>query len=497
MRINSSSGILLIALLGGCSAAQRMPNIARIYEQSALDETRNPVIVIHGVLGAQLQQRSTGKIVWGAFTSDSIYPDTPEGARAIALPLVPSASAFDYDPDREDVYASGPLDRLELSILYQVLSVNIYADILRSLGVGGYRDQLLRDRLSPRYAEDHYTCFTFFYDWRRDNVENAILLGRFIEEKRREIGITARAKIDRLRASGLEVDLGHAEEIEQWLEAGYNFDIVAHSMGALIARYYLRYGMQDLPEGGSLPELNWAGAEQIDRLVTVASPNFGSMGSMVNLHDGFKPGFLLPHFSSAILGSMPALYQILPRSRHGLIVDESGESVAMDFLDPKLWEDRDWGLLSEAAARDLKWLLPNASSPEQRREFAVSYLRWCLNRARQFHAAIDVTPDSKPRSEIFIFAGDAEQTLVRAKELQNGKLAFDGKNLFASGDGTVARYSAIADERFGGGYEPWLRSPIPFSNVTFLSDDHIGLTKNPHFTDNMLFLLLEQSPPPK
>jgi len=96
---------------------------------------------------------------------------------------------------------------------------------------------------------------------------------------------------------------------------------------------------------------------------------------------------------------------------------------------------------------------------------------------------------------IYIFAGDAERTLARARMRSDGSLSFDGLDLREPGDGTVARYSAIADERFGGVYQPWLRSPIPFSNVTFLSDDHIGLTKNPHFTDNMLFILLEQPPP--
>ncbi len=496
MRISSISGVLLLALLGGCSgAAGHLPNIARIYQQAALDEFRNPVIVIHGVLGAQLLQRSTGKIVWGAFTSDSNDPSTAEGVRAIALPLVVPESAFDYDPEELDVYASAPLDRIRLSILYQVLSVNIYADILRSLGVGGYQDQLLRDQLSPTYADDHYTCFTFFYDWRRDNVENAIVLGRFMAEKRREIGSTAQARIDSLRDMGGEANLEHAAEIEAWIEAGYNFDVVAHSMGALIARYYLRYGMQDLPEDGSLPRLNWQGAKEIDRLITVAAPNLGSMGSLVNLLDGFSPGFLLPHFSSAILGSMPALYQLLPRSRHNLIVDENGGPVAFDIFDPQVWQERNWGLLSAGAARDLEWMLPNTSGPEQRRELALTYLSWCLHRAERFHAALDVTPMKAPRSMIYIFAGDAERTLARARMRSDGDLSFDGLDLREPGDGTVARYSAIADERFGGVYQPWLRSPIPFSNVTFLSDDHIGLTKNPHFTDNMLFILLEQPPP--
>jgi hypothetical protein len=32
--------------------------------------------------------------------------------------------------------------------------------------------------------------------------------------------------------------------------------------------------------------------------------------------------------------------------------------------------------------------------------------------------------------------------------------------------------------------------------VTFLSDDHIGLTRNPHFVNNMLYVLLEEQPRP-
>ena len=241
-------------LLVSCSSPRgSLPRIAELYSEAAKREARNPVIVIHGVLGARLAQRSTGKTVWGAFTRDGVDPNSAAGARAIGLPLEPSLSAETYDPEVEDVYAAGPLEALELDVLFSVVSVEVYAGIIRTLGAGGYTDNVVADPLSPAYSEDHYSCFSFFYDWRRDNVENAIRLGHFIEERRAEIASKATERIRLLRAAGTPPELAEADELEAWLGSGYRFDIVAHSMGGLVARYYLRYGTEDLPEDGSDP----------------------------------------------------------------------------------------------------------------------------------------------------------------------------------------------------------------------------------------------------
>jgi len=61
----------------------------------------------------------------------------------------------------------------------------------------------------------------------------------------------------------------------------------------------------------------------------------------------------------------------------------------------------------------------------------------------------------------------------------------------APGDGTVLRSSALMDERLAGEWSPHLRTPIRWTNVTFLFADHIGLTSSPAFSDNVLYLLLE------
>ncbi len=53
------------------------------------------------------------------------------------------------------------------------------------------------------------------------------------------------------------------------------------------------------------------------------------------------------------------------------------------------------------------------------------------------------------------------------------------------------RSSALLDERVGGEWRPAPSTPIAWSGVHFLFTDHIGLTRDPAFADNVLHLLLE------
>ena len=61
----------------------------------------------------------------------------------------------------------------------------------------------------------------------------------------------------------------------------------------------------------------------------------------------------------------------------------------------------------------------------------------------------------------------------------------------AAGDGKVLRDSALMDERLDGTWTAYLRSPVDWESVMFLPQTHLELTKDPVFTDNLLFWLLE------
>jgi len=477
--------LVAVSVASSCgSARDSLPDIAGIYRDAARNEVRNPVVVVHGILGARLaDSKDPKRTVWGAFTNEWLDPATPEGAHAVALPI---------DSSPEDAVATGPLERLDLSLLFQVFSVKIYENIIRTLGAGGYSDQVLADRSAPEYDSDHYTCHSFFYDWRQDNVRSAQAFGEYLEGTRERITSNAQARIRRLRASGTVADQLLANEIQAWLDEGFKFDVVAHSMGGLLARYYLRYGDADLPADGSEPEVTWAGAEQIGRLVMVATPNLGSMDALRQLTSGFQPAPLLPFYDQAVLGTMPSIYQLLPRVRHNLTIDANGDPVAVDFMDVDVWERNQWGIFDPAVDETVRSLAPNAPNA---RELARQHIAGCLDRARQFHRAMDKRPQRPSPVPIYLFAADSNPTLARTViEEDGGRLVPTFPHTEATilpGDLTVARYSTLGDEREGNDYRPGLDSSIKWSNVTFLSDDHIGLTMNPHFANNILFIMLE------
>ena len=86
--------------------------------------------------------------------------------------------------------------------------------------------------------------------------------------------------------------------------------------------------------------------------------------------------------------------------------------------------------------------------------------------------------------------GDAIPTpAVLAVDRKSGALEVIEKK---PGDKTVLRSSALMDERLAGEWSPGLNSPIPWTHAIFLFRGHMRLTKDPAFSDNVLFILLEQ-----
>lgn len=442
-----------------------VPELETIYEPSVMLENaiRNPVIVIPGMMGSKLQTRD-GRTVWGVFDNLSINPENEEDVRLLCCPI-DGTNLSEFD---DGVYASGVLDSMKIEIAGLALSRQAYLNILRMLGVGGYRDQELGLAGAIDYGDAHYTCFQFPYDWRRDNADNAKRFHEFLLEKKSYI------EAERKRRFGIEEPV--------------KFDIVAHSMGGLLARYYLRYGSSGSLIDGQSPALNWAGAENVDRVILIGPPNSGSAKSMITMHEGLSFSVVLDSFPSAMVATLPSIYQLLPNGPEPTVFDEQ-TGKALDHFDVETWDRRGWGMLNPDQDEVLQQLMPDVATSQERRATAKAHVAACLARAKQFHQLLNVPAVPPAGTTFHLFSGDAIPTVETLNSnLEKRSLT---PRTTAPGDRTVTRKSTLADQRIADNWQPSVQSPIQYRDVRFLFDDHFGLTRDAEFTDNALYLLLE------
>ena len=456
--------LLLLSLSSGCAKQYKPPNLGELYTRSAQEFHKygNPVIVIPGILGSTLREKETGRIVWGAFDRDFANPETPEGARLIALPL-------DME-DRGNVVPDGALERVKVSFLGLPLQLNAYINILSTLGAGGFRDESFGIE-DVDYGSEHFTCFQFAYDWRMDNVENAKRLHSFIIEKKKFVE--------------------HELKQRYGITRDVKFDIVAHSMGGLIARYYMMYGDKDLDDIIETEGPSWDGAKLVEKVIIIGTPNAGSVNVVDDLLKGKDIGPFLPTYEASIIGTMPSAYQLLTRTRHKHVVDQNGD--VLNMFDPEIWEENGFGLMDPDQDMMLKILLLEVKSKEERKKIAYDYLAYSLDRAERFHAALDKKSQPPGSVKFYLMAGDSVMTPASYEiNTDTGNI----REIHSShGDGTVTRASAVMDERVGNlNWTPYVQSPIEWTNVMFLFSDHLGITKDPTFSDNILFILLESPP---
>lgn len=417
--------MIFVFFVAGCATEYKIPDLGGLYSKvaSSPDLYKNPVIVIPGILGSKLVDRESGRIVWGAFDGGYANPEKPDGARLFAHPMRKGAALSEL---KDGVHPDAVLDRVKVRVLGLSLVLRAYVNILSALGVAGYRGETLGSKGQVNYGNEHFTCFQFAYDWRRDNVENAKRLHEFIMEKR------AYVQEEFKKRYGIE-------------NYDVKFDIVAHSMGGLVARYFLLYGGADLPEDGSLPEITWEGSKYVEKAVLVGTPNAGSVSAIVEMAKGKEIGPFLPKYEPAIVGTMPSVYQLFPRTRHRALRDETGAT--LDIMNPELWIKMGWGLADPKQDEVLKLVLPDVPSQEKRRKIALDHLRKSLKRAEQFDRAIDLSSRPPQGLKMYLIAGDAVPTdAVLTANKSTGEIKVSEQ---APGDGTVIRSSALMAERVG------------------------------------------------
>jgi hypothetical protein len=455
--------------LGACAGTPEA-DLSLIYNAAAQHHgiDRNPVIVIPGLLGSRLRDPASGRIVWGAYDGNAADPTTPQGARLVALPFTDSMIT-----PGSAVHADGVLDRVRIRVAGIPVALRAYAEIMATLGIGGYRDEALGLGREVDYGADHFTCFQFGYDWRQDNVVNARRLMAFMREKR------AFVQNEYARRFGQRnVDV--------------KFDVVAHSMGGIVARYAMLYGDADLPADGSLPPLTFEGARYMARVVQIGTPNGGSLDAFRALVEGRDFGTpIVPSYSATILGTFPSLYQLLPRARSRPLVLAGGDDAALDPHDPALWQRMGWGMAKPGIDAELTQLMPGVTSAEERRRLALALQARYLQRARALAAAMERPVRQPAGTQLMVVTGDALPTVTRMSANQmNGRIT---PVRMDPGDGLVLRDSALMD--FRQGVEPRapnVMTPMDIQRALFLPREHLEITRDPTFRNNILYWLLDE-----
>jgi hypothetical protein len=262
------------------------------------------------------------------------------------------------------------------------------------------------------------------------------------------------------------------------------FDLIGHSMGGLVSRYYLYYGDADLPPDGQKPEITWGGSRYVDRLIILGTPNAGYLDTILEM----KRGTDLPPFPPALLGTWPTYYQMMPAPSMRSVVYADDPGKAVDMFDINVWVKMKWGLADPAQAATLKTLLPDAKDDNERRRIALDHLEKCLKRAKSFIEAMQISTAQPPKDvRLYLVLGNAVKTSFRAAvDSKTGDLNVVE---YAPGDGKVTASSALFDERAGKQWAPYFTSPIVWRGIIHLRAAHMGITTDPLFKDNILFLL--------
>ena len=420
---------------------------------------KRPIIIIPGLTGSELINRRTGETVWFK-TSRSKVDD-------LRLPISPNLVQ-----NRDDLIAGDIIRGFKVGRFLP--EVEIYEKLITAMQARGYREANW-ETAGVDEAQD--TFFIFPYDWRRDNVENARLLIRRIEL------FKSRIKKPTLK-----------------------FNVMAHSMGGLIARYAAMYGNRDIPEGRLSPD--WQGGRHFDRIFLLGTPNEGSTDALSTLLNGFSyvggPVNLpfVRDLNRFDVFTIPSIYQLLPHEKSVRAYDENLEPLDIDIYAPETWEKYNWGIW-----RDEKYRR-NFTASDQR--YVRPYFETVLARAKRFQEALNANRRPVIPVRFYLIGAECKDTRSGFLLLYNDKKdrwstifkpeSFTRSNgekvsadqlkplLITPGDSVVPKSSLMMTAVIAAGRP----LALPVTSELFQCELHSKLVTNIEIQDR-LFLLLNEA----
>ena len=417
------------ATLIGCAQPAR-PDLGRLYRTGSQLPDATPLIVIAGAFGSKLRDRNSGLEVWPGTATRLLFGEY----RDLAL---------DFDPDTLQVKP----DALEaFDITDAALGHDFYGQLLDTLQrFGGY----VRSKPGEPAPNGERRYYVYAYDWRQDNVESARGLERLIQEIRRDYN-----------------------------DPSLKIDIIAHSMGGLIARYYLRYGPVDVLDGTE-QLVTLYGTSRVRKLILLGTPNMGSASSLHAFLTGEPVVFR--RIPQEVLATMPSGYQLFPHPLVTWLIDVSGNSTDDDLFDGKTWRRYRWSIFDPVV--DARIRAERGADATAYVAALQRYFDYRLERARRFLWAMS-TPEPSTPIRYVLFGGDCAMTPARlALEMEGetpvARLRPDAiihpvpgvrydELMLEPGDGSVTKPSLLAREA--------LDPTVPQSEDSFIPIAYCGFS---------------------
>ena len=445
------AAFLLVAIgIGGCVTAPER-DLARLELAQSERHNQVPVIIVPGLMGSRLMHRDTGVEAWPG-SAKQLFTS---GYHELALRIDPAT----LEPKDDGLVASGLFDG--------VVGLDFYGKVVAALQqFGGYR------RGTPGEAVPNHEArfYPFPYDWRQDNVRTAQALDALIEQIRRDYG-----------------------------DPVLRVDVIAHSMGGLVVRYYERYGAVDVLDGNAFP-ITGAGAQKLRRVVLLGTPNQGSVSAIHYFLNGYRVG--LSRMPNEGIATMPSTYELFPHPLVTWVTTTRGEPLKRDLFDPDVWRRLGWSVYDRKVQRRI------AKDPESwpAPEAFQRYFEKNLGRARRFIWSLMAPAGDVELIEPLLLGGDCLPTPARlVLEEVDGDLVprlipeqilkpvpginYD-KLMYESGDGSVTKSSLLGRQEMDPAIAMQDHGNIEFNQSFFVCEEHGKLTGNIHFLDNLLNYLL-------
>lgn len=447
------------ASLAACASRVR-PGVGLAYDEARRSAVTPPLVLIPGAFGSTLRDLRTGEEIWPASDAQLLLGNYT----ALELPidehtLEPLAGG--HGPGR--VFREG-------------LGRDFYGQVLDTLRRdGGY---VRCEAGAAPLCEPSRALYVYVYDFRLDIPHAARGLAELI---------------DRIRTD--------------FSDPALQVDILAHSNGGLLARYYALYEKADLPPEGEPLQPTRAGAANIRRLLQVGTPNLGTLQPVLSYLRGEEIG--LRHIPAEVIATCTGAPQLMPHPSVPWLVAMDGHAIDVGLYDIETWREFGWSLYDPAIAA--RTVARHGGGAEGKRYLEVlkEYMAKHLRRGRRFAESLAVPPD--PRDvRPYVFGGDCELTLARlVAESTGGRLRARERIadiaapmpgidyeavMFEPGDTVVTRSSLLGRRSLDVAAPRSPVEPLRIANSVFLCERHQQLTGNPSFLDNVLHALLSVDP---